>query len=116
MAYTHIRNALSIINSLLGNDKLSKDIKLQLVQVKKELYDAQDELVWIRSRSREIAHTVKDLIEVLGIEVKIGNPMIKLEKDELYEKLLKSPYIEATLSPDKGEKVKIEKIVIPSEY
>ncbi len=115
MAYTHIRNALSIINSLLGDEKISKDIKLQLVQVKKELYDAQDELVWIRSRSREIAHTVKDLIEVLGIEVKIGNPIIKLEKDELYEKLLKSPYIEATINTDKAEKVRIEKIIVPSD-
>ncbi|OYT32143.1 MAG: hypothetical protein B6U94_00525 [Thermofilum sp. ex4484_79] len=115
MAYMHIRNALSIINNLLENDVLPKDVKIQLIQAKKELYDAQDELVWIRSRGREIAHTVRDLIEVLGIEVRIGNPIVKLEKEELYEKLLKSPYIEATLNSDKDGKVKIEKIVVPSE-
>lgn len=109
MAYKHIRNALTIVETLISREDLDREVRLSLMQARRELYMAQDEFVWVKSRSRELAYVVSELIDTLGVEVKIGRPTVGLHKEDILRKISESIYLEASIEPEDG-KVKVEKI------
>ncbi len=65
--HVHIRNALEIVDELLKRKDVDSELKAALLSVKRELYAAQDEVVWARSRARELLQVVRELSEALGL-------------------------------------------------
>lgn len=108
MSTLHLRNALSILESLLQRDDLGTDVKKVLQQVRTEIIQAQDEALWARSRAREAYHILEELVELLGAEVRSSR--VRLREGTLSDYIGISPYLEAVVRED--GRVKIEKVAV----
>jgi len=107
MASIHLRNALSILDSLIASEDLSPQAKEAVAKARREVLAAQDDMVWARGRAREAMHVLEELAELLGLEAKTFKNTLALEA--FIKKLESSPHVEATVDGD--GKVKIEKLV-----
>jgi len=98
-SYNTIKNSIQTLDSLIMRRDVPNDVKLKLVQLKKSLLDITDELVWTRSKAREMAFIVNELTRGLGV------PIDK-------ELARRSLYIEASILYESDKpKVKIEKML-----
>lgn len=108
MSSIHLRNALSMLEELLQRDDLDNSLKAALQQVRREVLEAQDELLWARGRAKEAFHVLEELVELLGAEVRMRRAYLTkgLETRQAEE----SPHVEAVVKED--GKVKIEKVAV----
>ncbi len=103
-----IVKALQIIEDILSSEELPLKHKKALFQVRKLLLELQDSMVLAKSRTRDIAYTLSELANLLGLEIKIGSPRFSLSSEEAVEILNKS--IIADLEVE-GEKTIVKKVV-----
>ncbi|MCD6209137.1 MAG: hypothetical protein DRJ55_01385 [Thermoprotei archaeon] len=98
-SYSTVKSSIEMLDSLIMRRDVPDDVRLKLVQLKKSLLDITDELVWTRSKAREMAFIVNELTRGLGV------PIDK-------ELARRSFYIEASILYESGKpKVKIEKML-----
>jgi len=100
MSYNGIREAIRILDQIVEREDVPKDVKMQILKVKRNLYNTIDELVWTRSKAHEVLKLVEEMAGALGIA-----PV----KTKSLENAL---YVEASLIYDKDKaKVRVEKVV-----
>ncbi len=108
MSTLHLRNALALLESLLSREDVSADVKRVVQNARAELIQAQDELVWTRSRVREAFNVLEELVELLGVEMRAAKVRIGGGVLEDYVKM--SPHIEAVVGDD--GRVRVEKVAV----
>lgn len=108
MSTLHLRNALTMLESLLQRDDIGADVKRVIQQARMEVIQAQDEALWARSRAREAFHILEELTELLGAEVRSSK--VHLRGGTLADYIEASPYLEAVVSED--GRVRVEKVAV----
>lgn len=82
-ARANLLKALSILEDLALNGGLEEKQRKLLMQVIRLLSEVQDEVVAAKSRVRDLAYTLRELSEILGLEVNLTNPKLAIEDDVL---------------------------------
>ena len=108
-ASEHLRIAVNMLNDLILRDDISSEIKKVLLGVKQELLKAQDDVIWARSRAKELYRLVEELAELLGAELR-RERVVDFYEEELARQLRDSLHVEAVVENEK--KVKLEKMVV----
>lgn len=79
----NLLKALSILEDLALNGGLEEKHRKLLLQVIKLLSEVQDEVVSAKSKVRDLTYTLRELSELLGLEVNLTNPKLAVEDDIL---------------------------------
>ncbi len=97
-----------MLEELLQREDLDNSLKTVLQQVRREVLEAQDELLWARGRAKEAFHVLEELIELLGAEVRTRKAYLTrgLEARQAEE----SPHLEAVVKED--GRVRIERVAV----
>ncbi len=108
----YIGEAMQLIEDLVINEQIPDDSKKVLMRVLKLLSQAEDSLVEVRSQVRDITYTLQELVKSLGLEVKVSNPRISSNTQDVLDLLRKSDI--ADLEIDE-EKAVVKKLVMPQQ-
>ncbi|MEM0009946.1 MAG: hypothetical protein QXU36_08965 [Thermofilum sp.] len=108
----YIGEAMQLIEDLVINEQIPDDGKKVLMRVLKLLSQAEDSLVEVRSQVRDITYTLQELVKSLGLEVKVSNPRISSNTQDVLDLLRKSDI--ADLEIDE-EKAVVKKLVMPQQ-
>ena len=108
----YIGEAMQLIEDLVINEQIPDDSKKVLMRVLKLLSQAEDSLVEVRSQVRDITYTLQELVKSLGLEVKVSNPRISSNTQDVLDLLRKSDL--ADLEIDE-EKAVVKKLVMPQQ-
>jgi len=81
----------------------NKSDMTEKIEIKDELYLLQEELIWVKSRTREISRAINE------IKILTGITDLKFEKEDL----INTPIITLELSSKDESKAKVEEIVPP---
>ena len=108
----YIGEAMQLIEDLVINEQIPDDSKRVLMRVLKLLSQAEDSLVEVRSQVRDITYTLQELVKSLGLEVKVSNPRISSNTQDVLDLLRKSDI--ADLEIDE-EKAVVKKLVMPQQ-
>lgn len=79
----NLLRALSILEDLALNGDLEEKHRKLLFQVIKILSEVQDEVVNAKSKVRDLTYTLRELSELLGLEVNLTKPKLAIEDDVL---------------------------------
>jgi len=102
-----ILKAVEIVEDLALSKDIDEKHRKALLQVVKLLSEVQDEIVDAKSRVRELTYTLRELSELLGLEVNLTGPKLAIE-DELVEAIDKSSMVELEID---GEKAIVKKLI-----
>ena len=102
-----ILKAVEIVEDLALSKDIDEKRRKALLQVVKLLSEVQDEIVDAKSRVRELTYTLRELSELLGLEVNLTGPKLAIE-DELVEAIDKSSMVELEID---GEKAIVKKLI-----
>jgi hypothetical protein len=108
----YISEAIQLIDDLVINEQLPDDGKKVLMRVLKLLSQAEDSLVEVRSQVRDITYTLQELVKALGLEVKVSNPRITGNSQDMLDLLSKSEI--ADLEIDE-ERAVVKKLVLQQQ-
>lgn len=97
-----------MLEELLRREDVSSDVKGVLQQVRREIIEVQDEMLWARGRAKEAFHVLEELLELLGAEARARR--VYLTRDIHARQIEGSPHVEAVVKED--GKVKIEKVAV----
>jgi len=109
----HLSRAILIIDSLLKRGDVQGEVKLRLLEAKRELYNAKDKLAIVKSQVAEMVDLLSELVSHLRLESSIGGLTTLIYDPSLKDLLKESDYIEASVKEDNA--VRIERIAISLE-
>uniref|UniRef100_A0A7J3X8M8 Uncharacterized protein n=2 Tax=Thermofilum pendens TaxID=2269 RepID=A0A7J3X8M8_THEPE len=102
-----ILKAVEIVEDLALSKDIDEKQRKALLQVVKLLSEVQDEIIDAKSRVRELTYTLRELSELLGLEVNLTGPKLAIE-DELMEAIDRSSMVELEID---GEKAIVKKLI-----
>ncbi len=100
--------ALGIVEDLLASNELNDGQRKALLQVQKYLLDALDSVVDVKSKVRDIAYTLQELADTLGLEVKLSSPRLVLDDEDILQAIAESTIADIEIE---GEKAIVKRIV-----
>ncbi len=109
----HLSRAILIIDSLIRRGDVQEDVRLRLLEAKRELYNAKDKLAIVKSQVAEMVDLLSELVSHLRLESSIGRLPVLTYDPSLRDLLKESDYIEASVKED--DAVKIERLAISLE-
>lgn len=104
----HVIKALEIIEDLLASESVPEEHKRALLQVQKHLFEALDSVVDVKSKVRDIAYTLEELSEALGLEVRLSPPRLLLGDEDVLKAINDSTLAELEIE---GEKAVVRRVV-----
>ncbi|UNQ74301.1 hypothetical protein [Infirmifilum sp. NZ] len=105
---SHVIKALEIVEDLLSSSELSEGQKKALLQVQKHLLDALDSVVDVKSKVRDIAYTLQELADALGLEVKLSSPRLVLDDEDILKTIAESTMAEIEIE---GEQAVVKRLL-----
>ncbi len=100
--------ALGIVEDLLASNELNDGQRKALLQVQKYLLDALDSVVDVKSKVRDIAYTLQELADALGLEVKLSSPRLVLDDEDILQAIAESTIADIEVE---GEKAIVKRVV-----
>mgnify|MGYP001772892725 CR=1 FL=1 len=97
----NLLKAISMLEDLAVNGDLAEKHRKVLLSVLKLLSEVQDEVVNAKSKVRDLTYTLRELGELLGLEVNLTSPRLAAE-DEVLKALESSPMAEVELEEERA--------------